>query len=351
MRNEILLTGFILSLIISLFAIPSILRVALSKGLYGIQRDKQPEARKVPTLGGLAIFAGAIIPLSLLSGFTGFTELPYLITGALMLFFIGLKDDILVIAPWWKLLGQILVALIVSIPGELRISDPGGILGFHFDGETLEVLITVIVIVTLINSYNLIDGIDGLAAGIGLLCSSMFGIVFYQAGLPSWTLLAVIVIGSLAGFTRYNVFSRSKKIYMGDTGSLLLGFLMALMAVRFLNLEQVQFLNWQIKTPLAFVFALLIVPLFDTLRIVVVRIIRGRSPLHPDRLHIHYRLVDTGLTHLQSTGILMGINLIFIFIVFGLQGSGEIPVIIVMLIIATIFSLVPVYYLRQKKGS
>ncbi|MFC2112976.1 MraY family glycosyltransferase [Bacteroidota bacterium] len=348
MLNEILLAGFFSSLVISLFAIPSIIRVAQSKGLYGIQRENQPEKAKVPTLGGLAIFAGAMIPLSLFSTFTGFHELSYLITGAVMLFFIGLKDDILVIAPWWKLLGQLLVALVISIPGELRISDPGSLLGLHLDGETFEVLITVIVIIVLINSYNLIDGIDGLAAGIGLLCSTVFGIVFYKAGLTSWTLLATIFIGSLAGFTWYNVFSRSKKIYMGDTGSLLLGFLMALMVVRFLNLEQAYFLVWQIKTPLAFILAVLVVPLFDTLRIVIVRIIRRRSPLQPDRMHIHYRLVDVGLTHLQSSGILLGISLAFIFLVVLLQGLGEIPLIIVLLISATIISLIPGFYLRKK---
>ncbi len=347
MQNEIFLAGFFSALLISLFAIPSIIRVARNKGLYGIQRDKRAETRKVPTLGGLAIFAGVTIPLSLLTDFAGLPEFPFLITGVLVLFFIGLKDDILIIAPWWKLLGQILVALVVSIFGGFRITAPGSYMGLSAEGEAFEVLVTVLVIVTVINSYNLIDGIDGLAAGVGLLCSLVFGIVFYQAGLQAWVLISVIFFGSLMGFAWYNVFSRNRKIYMGDTGTLLLGFLMALMAVRLLNLRQANLLFWQIETPLAFIFAVLIIPLFDILRIVVVRIIQGRSPLRPDRQHIHYRMVDGGLTNLQATGILVGINLVFIMMVFGLRRYGEIPVIIVLLVVAIVLSLMPEFFQRK----
>ncbi|HEC44062.1 MAG TPA: undecaprenyl/decaprenyl-phosphate alpha-N-acetylglucosaminyl 1-phosphate transferase [Bacteroides sp.] len=348
MQNGILLGGFLSALAISLLAIPSIIKVAISKGLYGVQRDKGSRGRKVPTLGGLAIFAGVLIPLSLLADFSELPVLPYLIAGALLLFFIGLKDDILIIAPWWKLLGQFLVALVVCMPGRLRIMNPGGLMGLGPGNEAFSILITVLGIVAVINSYNLIDGIDGLAAGIGLLASAVFGIVFYLAELQVWTLMAVIFSGSLAGFAWYNVFSPTKKIYMGDTGSLLLGFLMSLMAVRILNIEEINFLNLQVKIPLAFVLAVLIVPLFDLLRIIIIRIFQRRSPLSPDRNHIHYRLVDAGLSHLQSTGVLLGVNLVIIALVLFIQGAGEIPAILLLLAAATILSLLPGIYIRKK---
>ena len=116
-----------------------------------------------------------------------------------------------------------------------------------------------------------------------------------------------------------------------------------------MNIEQVSLWGLQIKTPLAFAFAVLIIPVFDTMRIILVRLLQGRSPLHPDRQHIHYRLVDTGLSHIQSTGILMGVNLIMIALALSLQSLGEIPVIMLLLVMATFLSLVPGYYLGQKK--
>ena len=351
MQIGTIFAGFLTSLGISLLAIPSIVKVAGSKGLYGTVREKDTESKKVPTLGGLAIFAGVIISLSLYTDIKALPELPYFIAGAVVLFFIGLKDDILVTAPIWKLLGQIMVALLVAMPCGLKIQDPGGFMGLELTGEFLEILLTVFVIITVINGLNLIDGIDGLASGIGMLSSILFAIIFYQEGEQEWALVAMILCGGLAGFTWYNVFSRRNKILMGDTGSLLLGFILALLTVRFLNLEQGYIWKWQIHNPLTFILAVLIVPLFDTLRIILVRLLRGQSPLHADRKHIHYRLVDMGLTHMQTTGILLGINLIMIFLALVLHRIGEIPAILLLLLLAAMLSLIPGYYLKKKKES
>ncbi len=341
MQNGTIIAGFITSLMISLLAIPSIVKVARSKGLYDKPQGREAGGAKIPTLGGLAIFAGMIISLSLFADIAFLPELPFLVAGAVVLFFIGIKDDILIIAPWWKLLGQAMVALCIAIPGGLRIQNLNGFLGIYETGEALGVLITVLIVVTVINSYNLIDGIDGLASGIGILSSLLFGFIFYRSGLYVWALMAAALCGSLTGFTWYNVFGRQKKILMGDTGSLLLGLFQAVMVVRFLNMEQASIWGWQITIQPAFVLAVLIIPLFDTLRIIVVRLLQGRSPLRPDRQHIHYRLVDMGLTHIRATGILMGINLVMIAIALGLQGNGDIPVILLLLVLATLLSLIP----------
>ncbi len=347
MQDSTLLAGFITSMAISLVAIPSIVKVARSKKLYSTAREGGPTG--IPTLGGLAIFAAVIVSLNLFADRSILPELHYLTAGAVILFFIGLKDDILLIAPWWKLLGQVLVALLITVPCGLRIHAPGAQLGIHLEGEAWEILITVLAMVVVINSINLIDGIDGLAAGIGMLASLMFGMVFYHSGPQAWVLLPAALFGGLAGFSWYNVFSRRKKIHMGDTGSLLLGFLLALMLIHFLNLEQTDILAWKIHTPLAFAVAVLIVPLFDTLRIVVVRILKGRSPLRPDRHHIHYRLVDAGLTHIQATGLLLLVNLAMVFIALGLQGFGEIPVLVLLITLSTLFSLIPGWLIRRRK--
>jgi len=341
MQNLIIPAGFITSLAISLIAIPSIVKVARGRGLFGVPRGKDQKSRKIPTLGGLAIFAGIIISLNLYVDIAVFPELPFLTAGALLLFFIGIKDDILIIAPWWKLIGQILVALVIAVPGGLRIHDPGGFVGLGPTGEIAETIITVLVIVIIINSYNFIDGIDGLASGIGLYSSLIFGFVFYSAGLYTWVLIAAIYFGSLAGFAWFNILGSKNKIYMGDTGSLLLGFILSLMLIRFLNIKELYLFKLQIHSPLAFLLAILIVPLFDILRVVLVRSFRLRSPLRPDRQHIHYRMIDAGLTHLQASGILMAISLIFSATILALQELGEIPLILLLLVLSAILSFIP----------
>ena len=339
MQHLGILAGFFTSLIISLIAIPSIVKVAIGKGLYGIDRTVSGKERKVPTLGGLAIFAGVMVALNMFSDVYDLPALPHINAIAIGLFFIGLKDDILATAPWWKLMGQILAALIISIPGKLHVSDPGSFIGLPPGGEIIEILLTVIIIVTLMNSYNFIDGIDGLAAGMGIMISLVFGILFWLEGLYFWTLMSASIAGSLTGFARYNLFSRKRKIYMGDTGSLLLGFLLSVMAIRIMSLSNDRGLMIQIQAPLSLVLAVFFIPLFDLLRVILIRITRGRSPFRPDRLHIHYRLVDMGLTHLQSTATLLGINMVIILLVAGFQELGEGILMGVLAAMAIIFSV------------
>jgi UDP-N-acetylmuramyl pentapeptide phosphotransferase/UDP-N-acetylglucosamine-1-phosphate transferase len=288
------------------------------------------------------------LPSSPFSDSTSLPVLPYLTSGALVLFFIGIKDDILVTAPWWKLLGQVLAALIVALPGELLVGGQDYFFGIGTENTGTQVLLSVLIVVVVINSVNLIDGIDGLASGIGILASIVFGLVFLDGGLTPWVLVAAVLCGSLAGFTWYNVFSRKKKIYMGDTGSMILGFLLALMVLRIFNMEKHMVLNMQVYSPPGFILAVLIIPLFDILRIIALRVIQGRSPFRPDRQHIHYRLVDAGATHLQATAILLVVNIFMIFLLYLLQGCGEIPSILILLLISTGLSAVPGYILKKR---
>lgn len=350
MQYGILVAGLTGSLAITVLAIPSIVKVARSKGLYGDSRNGGRKEGKVPTLGGLAVFAGIIIPFSMMAGPEDLPQLPHIIAGALVLFFIGVKDDILVTAPWWKLAGQVMVAFAVSAIGGLRIPVEAILPGVDLEGEWIGILFTMLAMVTLINSYNLVDGIDGLAAGTGLIATMMFGLVFIRAGMQEWTLVAAVMAGSLAGFARYNVFSGKNKIYMGDTGSLIAGFFISLMAVRFLSLETEPSNGWQSEVPLSFVIAVMVVPVFDIFRIVFLRISQGRSPFRPDRQHIHYRLVDLGLSHLQATGTLLAYTLLMLSVCFFLRQLGDLLCVIVLFALASLSSLA-LRLLQSKKKS
>ena len=343
-----IILGFLTSLAISLLAIPSIVTVARSKKLYDKPQGRKPQRREIPTLGGLAIFAGTIISLTLFSDVSEFPELPHIIAGSMILFFIGIKDDILIIAPWWKLSGQVLAAMIISIMAGLQITSLNLLPGMSEPGHTMAILITVLVMVFIINSFNLIDGIDGLASGIGI-CSSLFlGWIFIQSGLVYYTLLSFILSGSLLGFFYYNVFSRKKKILMGDTGSLMVGFISSILVIRLTGMDDPSVGGVQICSPFSLALAIFIIPLADMTKVILSRIRLGKSPFRPDRLHIHYRLIDMGLNHLQATTVLLLINAAIVSGVLVLQNLGE-TVLIMLIILATIIMYLIEWWLRERK--
>ncbi|MBO9636980.1 UDP-N-acetylmuramyl pentapeptide phosphotransferase/UDP-N-acetylglucosamine-1-phosphate transferase [Siphonobacter aquaeclarae] len=286
-------------------AIPVIINISRLRNLM-----KEPEARsahsnRTPTLGGIAIFAGTMIGYFLWQP-EGETHLHHLaIAGILILFFTGVKDDILVIAPVKKMLAQILASSLVIIGADLRINDLFGILGIHQIPYLFSVLFTIFIFIALTNAINLIDGIDGLAGGIGLIASMIFGSWFLLNNQYPLAILAASLSGSLLGFIRFN-FSRTSKIFMGDTGSLILGFVLTLFAVKFIHLNTGA--GAIIDAPILAV-VVLIVPIFDTLRVFIIRIMNRRSPFFPDKNHTHHILIAQGLSHFMATCILCGITI------------------------------------------
>ncbi|WP_158242783.1 MraY family glycosyltransferase [Siphonobacter sp. BAB-5405] len=271
---------------------------------------KEPEARsahsnRTPTLGGIAIFAGTMIGYFLWQP-DGETHLHHLaIAGIIILFFTGVKDDILVIAPMKKMLAQIFASALVIIGADLRINDFFGILGIHQIPYLISVLLTVFIFIALTNAINLIDGIDGLAGGIGLIASMIFGSWFLLNAQYPLAILAASLSGSLLGFIRFN-FSRTSKIFMGDTGSLILGFVLTLFAVKFIHLNTGA--GAILDAPILAI-VVLVVPIFDTLRVFIIRIMDGRSPFTPDKNHTHHILLAQGLSHFQATCALCGLTI------------------------------------------
>ncbi len=349
MQFASLIFGFLTSLGISIMAIPSIVTVARNKKLFDKPQGRKPRRKEVPTLGGLAIFAGTIISLTLFSDVSQFPELPYIIAGSVILFFIGIKDDILIIAPWWKLSGQVLAAMIISIMAGLQITSLNM---FSLMGESehiLAILITVLVIVFIINSFNLIDGIDGLASGIGICSSQVLGWIFIQSGLVYYALLSFIFCGSLLGFFYYNVFSRKKKILMGDTGSLMVGFISSILVIKFIGLEEPSLAGVLISSPQSLALAIFIIPVADMIKVVMTRISLRKSPLKPDRLHIHYRLIDLGLNHVQATIVLLLINAVMVSGVLVMQNLGE-AILTILIISCTILLYMIEWWLTKRKN-
>lgn len=342
--DNILLSGG-LAFLIAYFSIPVIIEVATHKKLYD-----EPDARKVhkkviPTLGGLGIFAGFVLATLIGTPPSSAGVLQYFIAACLVIFFLGLKDDILILSASKKFLGQLFAAGIIIKFGGIQIDNMYGFLGIHELPNTASILFTVLTIVVITNSFNLIDGVDGLAGSLGILTSLIFTAYFFKAGQPLYAVMALSLAGSLVGFLIYN-FSPAK-IFMGDTGSLLIGLLTSIFVIKFINVASAPDSLFPIEAAAAIGFAILIVPLFDTLRVVTLRVINRRSPFAPDRNHIHHFLLDLGLKHSGVVFTCLLGNIAFIALAWFLRHTGN-TVVMFMLSAAAIAVVSIVYYSRPK---
>jgi len=324
-----LFSCFLSALVLSLGSIPVIIRVAYEK-----QLNTQPCARSAhqhatPSLGGVAIFMAMLSSFLLWAGGYGPIQgLQYIFLALLILFFIGIKDDLLVISPKKKFMAQLLAALGVVVLAGIRIDNLQGFFGIWEMPEWLSIVFSVLFFVFVTNAYNLIDGIDGLAGGLGLITSLFLAVFFIQMHEMAYGVMALALAGALLGFLRFN-FSAKKKIFMGDTGSMLVGFLLALFTVKFLHLEGFyQQFGFQNSPVMA--ICLLIVPIFDTLRVFLVRLLNGSSPFAPDQNHIHHYLLHKKMGHLQAASVLYAINILAILLGMGFLHNLDLTILFLL---------------------
>jgi len=340
----------ILSLAISFtatfLAIPVVIKVAQMKKLYDVPDERKVHLNPIPSLGGLGIFAGFLFGVLLSTPFTKTPEMQYFIAAAMVIFFLGIKDDIIVLSPIKKFIGQVFAAFIIVYLGNIQITSMHGFLGIHELPTSISLILTYFTILVIINSFNLIDGIDGLAAGLGILTTSILGLYMYQVGETSYAILALALVGSLLGFIIYNF--QPARIFMGDTGSLLVGLVNAILVIKFIQVGTTPGVAIPIQAAPALAFALLMIPLLDTLRVFAIRMFQRRSPFSPDRNHIHHLMLDKGLSHRTISLSLVAFNGLVILAAYYLQPIGCTWLIaaIVGLFFSAIFGL---YYTTRKQ--
>lgn len=237
----------------------------------------------------------------------------FILAALFILFFVGLRDDIIPVRPAMKIFAQTMAAILVIEFCDLHFTGLHGLFGIHTVPPLLGAIISVLFILFLINAFNLIDGSDGLAAGIGLIASLSFGILFYLYSDFFMAVLSVTLAGALLGFLFYNF--HPAKIFMGDTGSMTVGFILSILSIRFieLNKEAVQVDLFNHRSAPVIVLAILIIPAIDALRVFVMRLLQKRSPFSADRKHIHHLLLELGFDQKQLAFLLYLINLMFIF--------------------------------------
>ena len=345
MYNIIL--GYITAFTLTFFAIPSIIKIAKAKHLYDEPGERRVHKENTPSLGGIAIFAGLIFSIVLWTPFKEFSALQYIICAFLIIFLIGAKDDIIPLDPSKKLIGQLMAAMILIFKSDIRLTSFYGMFGIYEISDWLSIVLTIFTFIVIMNSLNLIDGINGLAGSISLIVCLVFGTWFFLIDRIELAIVAYATAGAVTAFLRYNL--ATAQIFMGDTGSLLLGLVGAILAIEFieanLTLEQQPY---AIHAAPAVAFGVLIIPLFDTLRVFTTRMLRGRSPFRADRNHIHHLLLDMGFSHSSATACLAIVNILMVVLVFEL---GYWPTLHLFLLILGIAGLLSgsLFYLVVKK--
>lgn len=321
-----LILVFLTSFIVVLYATPALIKVAILKRLIDSpSEERKIHKRSVPTIGGIIIYAGTLFSFSLWYNidnlvyseaiFQSVKEFQLIVACSLILFFVGVKDDIIGTAPVKKLFAHIVVALILVLMGDLRITGLHGIFGVDDIPYWGSVFLSIFTYVVVVNAFNLIDGVDGLAAGIGFLASCVFGLWFIFANYYPYAALAFALAGALGGFLIFN-FSPAK-IFMGDSGSLIIGMFISVIAFKLIefpvqNLSGILvFCNKPVITISALSY-----PLLDTLRVFIIRAIKGQSPFAADRNHIHHMLLDCGYSHSKTVIIIYLFTLLNVCITF-----------------------------------
>ena len=303
----------LISFAFGLLGMPVVVRIAKAKGLVVRPNKRMSHTGEVPNIGGLNICFSFILTY-LLFEYDQLSQSQFFLIGLFAIMAVGFIDDVLVLTPLTKLLGETLAGIALVGFADLRITHLHGIFGIEQISIIPSYAISLFILIAIINAVNLIDGIDGLASGLGILYCLFFAVYFGLAGETSWSILGICMIGALAVFFIYNVFGLREKIFMGDSGSLLLGYLLTAFVFRFCEInayhEVPEWLHMNAAPAVA--ICVLTIPIFDTIRVSLTRIQHHRSPFQPDKNHIHHLLLRTGLNHIQTTCVLLSVSVLFI---------------------------------------
>jgi UDP-GlcNAc:undecaprenyl-phosphate/decaprenyl-phosphate GlcNAc-1-phosphate transferase len=318
----LLLPAFFTAFALTYLIIPVIIRIARERRILDQPNERSSHAEPTPSLGGIGIFGGAIGAVVLWTPFNGFGALQYILAAFFLIFLLGVLDDLMPVAPAKKFMGQLLVALILTGKADIQITSFYGVLGIETLSAMTGFALSVLIIVGIINAFNLIDGINGLAGSIGFFTCTLLGVWFYAVGMDVFAVLAFSLSGAIVAFLKYNV--TPARIFMGDTGSLLIGTVCALLSIKFIEANHHIPANspYVLGGAPAIAIAILILPLYDTGSALARRLWHGRSPFSPDKNHIHHRLLRLGWSHTRATLMLLAVNVLFVGIIGSLHTWG-----------------------------
>ncbi len=330
-------------------SIPAIIRLSLVKRLYDVPDQRKVHNARISPLGGMAIFGGMIISFVFFTAHLANPALNSVLVALFILFITGVKDDLYPLVPYKKLIGQIAAVAIVVFQGNIRLESFYGLFQINELPYWVSAVLSLIFFLAIINSFNFIDGINGLSSSLGIIVSVTYSIWFYYLGQDLFLILSLTITGSQLAFLRFNLVDA--KIFMGDSGSMIMGFLAALLTIYFLQTnERAETVLLQKIDAMVFSIAVLIIPVFDTIRVVLVRVfVLKKSPFAADRNHIHHVLLDIGLKHAQATVVLVVVNIFFVLLALFLNDYLRASVLItVLFLLAFLLSQIP-FMIKKKR--
>ncbi|WP_405380785.1 MraY family glycosyltransferase [Maribacter sp. LLG6340-A2] len=346
--NKVLLAllAIIGTYLFSIRLFPVLIYLSHKKNLMDEPVERSSHSKKTPTLGGVGIFISFSLVIIMFGIFADFIredliKLLTVIGASILLLFLGLKDDLLVISPRKKFIGQFIASLLVILATDVRIVSMEGIFGLYTLPYFVSVIFTLFVFVLIINAFNLIDGIDGLAGGIAVMVCGFFGVYYMLNEQLFMAMLSFVLIGAQCGFLEHNL-SKSQKLFMGDSGSLFTGFLLAYQIVEFLNFNLFTSSDFKIDNAPILALGLMAYPLFDTLRVFAVRIYNGKSPFSADKNHIHHRWLVKGLSHRAASFVIVLSNILVVILTIMMKSINVHIQLVLCLLLGCVVFLLPI---------
>ena len=323
-----LLFGFLFAVSLGMVIIPRILVISHKKRLYDVPDARKVHTMPVPRLGGLSFFPVILMSMFLVIGFrlyfwdvnvSGLSfnmlyEYLFLFVGMTLLYLVGVCDDLVGVGYRYKFAVQIAAAFLLVLSGNWFDSF-GGLFGIYSVPVWVGVPFTVFIVVYITNAINLIDGIDGLASGLCCIALSVLSVIFFLRGQYVYALLAICTLGILMPFWCYNVFgnaNRGHKLFMGDAGSLTLGYVISFLIIHMSVTNEV---SPTLSNPyMVIAFSTVLVPLLDVIRVVLHRLREHKNPFLPDKNHFHHKLLRTGMRVRMVMVCIIAISAFFILL-------------------------------------
>ena len=302
---------------------PKLVKIALLKNIVDNPDARKLQRTPVPVLGGVAVFFGVVIAIGCMSAVVDCSGLPVVIMAMMAMLYTGTMDDILSLSPGLRFVIEIVVVLLLIFVGGYCIDDFHGLWNIGRFSYWCAVPLTVVAAVGIINAINLVDGVNGLSSGYCIMACLIFGTLFFLAGEAPMTILAAVLVGALIPFFLHNVFGKTSKMFIGDGGTLVMGVVMSVFVIAILqNGSRVAaYVNPNVGL-VPFTLAVLSVPVFDTLRVMSTRILKGTSPFRPDKTHLHHMFIDLGCSHVATTLAILGVNMFVVLCWWALEASG-----------------------------
>lgn len=329
------LLSFLSAFVITLITIPPIISLIRKYRLYDLPNSRKEHTEPIPTLGGIAIVAGMMSALFLWFPFSNQPGQISFFFSIVVLLALGIMDDLKDLSAKYKFVIQFALASLVAVAG-IRITTFDGLFGINELPLMAQYTFTILTIVGITNAFNLIDGIDGLAGGIGFMSLIILGLFLTMNGDINTALIAFALAGGILAFLYFNL--NPARIFMGDTGSLVLGFVTAVLCIRLIEVNHVAASPVLPNAPVI-VLSIVLIPVFDTLRVFAVRIWNGKSPFSPDKTHIHHLLTNQGFSHAFAARLIYFIHAFILIEAYWLRNLKAEWILIIMILLMLLFTV------------